>query len=515
MASKFNVQVTILEKEDTVAAGVSSGNSGLGCTGYDAPPGSLEQRLLRRSIQIHQNLYRSFGLSHEHVRKCGSLVVAWTNTELKELENVLKANKEAGDTDACILTRDELLALEPGLSPEALGAVLLPREAVVEPWLVPIAYAESARQLGVRIETSRLVTGVSLNADDAWCLHTCGSNDQSSGRSKRGEIYSRFEPNRLNNHLDDKKVFTSKIVINCAGLFGDEVERMRSRAIQTHAVTTSNHSDIDLYDPPTFTVTPRKGQYIVFKSPVPNEKTYLSDIQQLKLPQHIIEPVATEFTKGVIVWTTIYGNVIVGPTAVDVSSKCDRSTDQDTIEMLRKYAEKVIPSLKYAEIVGTYSCLRPATQYRDYQIYQIPKQNWITVGGIRSTGLTACSGIGEYVGNLYQKLKNYDEQFHENTFSEESKLLGVTESADNPDPIKAIIGKSTPQMVFPTLAQLAADYKKNINTKDMDGYVTIFGRPMRVTHPISSFGMEHYAVPSLSRDNAVSNVKEISLTSTR
>lgn len=46
-------------------------SSGLGHTGYDAPHNSLEERLLRRSIQRHANLYRSFGLSREHVRGCG------------------------------------------------------------------------------------------------------------------------------------------------------------------------------------------------------------------------------------------------------------------------------------------------------------------------------------------------------------------------------------------------------------------------------------------------------------
>ena len=55
--------VVLLEREDALAAGASSGNSGLGCTGYDAPVGSLERRLLRRSIARHPQLYRSFGLS--------------------------------------------------------------------------------------------------------------------------------------------------------------------------------------------------------------------------------------------------------------------------------------------------------------------------------------------------------------------------------------------------------------------------------------------------------------------
>ena len=51
-AVTHNASVIIIEKEDSVAAGASSGNSGLGCTGYDAPVGSLERQLLRRSIRL-------------------------------------------------------------------------------------------------------------------------------------------------------------------------------------------------------------------------------------------------------------------------------------------------------------------------------------------------------------------------------------------------------------------------------------------------------------------------------
>lgn len=97
----------VIEGEDVVGAGTSSRNSGLGCTGYDSPPGSLERQLLRRSIRLHQNLYRSFGLSHSHVQKCGSLVVAWTSEELEKLPRVLQENREAG----LWCTRNKLLII--------------------------------------------------------------------------------------------------------------------------------------------------------------------------------------------------------------------------------------------------------------------------------------------------------------------------------------------------------------------------------------------------------------------
>ena len=80
----------------------------------------------------------------------------------------------------------------------------------------------------------------------------------------------------------------------------------------------------------------------------------------------IIEPVPTDRTKGIIVWTSIYGHVIVGPTAEDVGSKTDVQNDEETIERLRSFGQEVIPELKNADYIGSYSGLRPATEHRDY-----------------------------------------------------------------------------------------------------------------------------------------------------
>ena len=186
-------------------------------------------------------------------------------------------------------------------------------------------------------------------------------------------------------------------------------------------------------------------------------------------------------SKGVFAWTTVYGNVIVGPTAVDQESLTDRSTDTDTIESLKKFGEKILPVLKKAEVVGTYSGLRPSTQYRDYQIRSHPHQQWITVGGIRSTGLSGSSGIAEYVGDLLEEMEGGEKKRVE--------MRGVTEAANNPDPLEhdRNIKHNGP---VPTLKQLAENYRHR-----GDGTVEIYGRVWHVTHPISSFGMETYPLP--------------------
>jgi glycerol-3-phosphate dehydrogenase len=60
-----------------------------------------------------------------------------------------------GNEEACILSQEELRVMEPSLSHKALGAVYCPYEAVVEPWLVAMGYAESARLNGVHMQTGQ------------------------------------------------------------------------------------------------------------------------------------------------------------------------------------------------------------------------------------------------------------------------------------------------------------------------------------------------------------------------
>lgn len=108
-------------------------------------------------------------------------------------------------------------------------------------------------------------------------------------------------------------------MVNCAGLYADTVEQMR-----TGGSSSSGEQQRGVAAAVDFTVTPRKGQFVVFSLP----RSCTSDVNSDSnaAPAHIIEPVPTQFTKGVIVFTTVYGNVIVGPTAVDQTDKRDRST---------------------------------------------------------------------------------------------------------------------------------------------------------------------------------------------
>jgi glycerol-3-phosphate dehydrogenase len=134
-----------------------------------------------------------------------------------------------------------------------------------------------------------------------------------------------------------------------------------------------------------FRVTPRRGELIVF------------DKLASGLVNHVILPVPTEKTKGVLISPTVYGNLLLGPTADDVEDKTDRSTTETGLASLMEAGERIVPRLVRQEVTATYVGLRAATQHRDYQLRAYPEQRYICAGGIRSTGITGSMGIAEWV----------------------------------------------------------------------------------------------------------------------
>ena len=148
------------------------------------------------------------------------------------------------------------------------------------------------------------------------------------------------------------------------GLFGDELEKMRLRAL-VHSTPEGNAEPARAAPPPPFTVTPRKGQFAVFrpKADLPGPGPGPAAVDWLS-PAMIVEPVPSSRTKGVILWRTVYGTVVVGPTATDQQSKEDRSTDAATMGELIAHARRVMPGLQHWEVIGSYAGLRPSTEHR-------------------------------------------------------------------------------------------------------------------------------------------------------
>ena len=154
-------------------------------------------------------------------------------------------------------------------------------------------------------------------------------------------------------------------LVNAAGLASDEVDRMLGHR--------------------GFTVTPRRGQLVVF------------DKLARTLVSHILLPVPTARGKGVLVAPTVYGNVLLGPTAEDLDDKTDTGSTDAGLAALREHGRRILPALLDEEVTPIYAGLRAATEHGDYQVDVHPEQRYVCVGGIRSTGLTASMALAEHV----------------------------------------------------------------------------------------------------------------------
>ena len=331
------ISCVLLEKDADILSGASKGNSALLHTGFDAPPKSLELQCIQAGYLEYLDIRQKLNLP---LLETSALVVAWTEQELAALDAIVEKAHANNLQDVKLQSQTEIRIREPQISKAALGAVLVPGEHVIDPWSAPLAYAHQAMAHGAVIMRNAEVKGVE-EANGEWRV-----------ANRAGDVFAR-------------------VVINAAGLYGDHVEA--------------------LVHEPSFTIKPRKGQFVVFDKPA------------AKLVRSIILPVPSERTKGVVVFRTIFGNLAIGPTAEETEERTNPSTDSATLEKLKARAIEIVPALKDIDVTAIYAGLRPATEHKDYVIEAHKNKNWITVAGIRSTGLTGSLGIAQHVAKLYTK----------------------------------------------------------------------------------------------------------------
>jgi glycerol-3-phosphate dehydrogenase len=220
------------------------------------------------------------------------------------------------------------------------GALAVPGEAVTDPVVYTLALAAAAVAAGAEVRTHARVVAIRRRHDRLWLTLAGG-----------GEVACR-------------------VAVNCAGLHADDVARMAGDD--------------------SFAIYPRKGAFLVFDPP---------DGRAL---ERILLPVPTKRTKGVLVFPTIDGRVVAGPTAHDQEDKADWSVRPPAREELLAKARAMLTALEGAEPVASYAGLRPAGRGgANYVIgASTACRGLVNVAAIRSTGLSASLGIGEYVAGL-------------------------------------------------------------------------------------------------------------------
>jgi len=289
-------------------------------------------------------LKRSYPLMEKFMKETGSpfelvggLLIAWNDEQLHTLPKLLEKAVQNGDTDCYVIDENDIYRREPHLGEGALGGMVVPREGILCTFTIPLACATQAVVNGVALKLNFRVQSIKTEDD----VHIISGEAES--------VLARW-------------------VINAAGLYSDEI---------------NSHFGYE-----NFKVTPRRGELIIY------------DKLARSLVNHVLLPVPTAITKGVLISPTVYGNILLGPTAEDLPDKTATNTSENGLQSLLEKGAKILPELLAEEVTATYSGLRAATEHSDYQIAIHADQRYICAGGIRSTGISASLGIAEYAADL-------------------------------------------------------------------------------------------------------------------
>lgn len=331
--SKYDLKCVLVEKEPDVALGTTKANSAILHAGFDAPTGSLKAITNVRGNKLYHELEKELDLD---IKWTGSLVAATTDEEMETLQELLKRGHANGVEGLQILSKEEVLEQEPNLT-TVKGALWAPSAGVCWPFGVAIAFAECAVQNGAEVIRDCRVLGFVKEEGKIVGVET------------------------------SKGTIAAKYVVNAAGVYADEVAKLAGDD--------------------TFTITPRKGEYILF------DKTACSS-----LVYGVVFPTPTKKSKGILVCTTTHGNTFIGPNANEMDSKEDLAVTAEGMNEIMTSARKLIPNLPMGAAITQFAGLRAVSSTGDFILGASDKvENLYNAAGMQSPGLTAAPAVGEMI----------------------------------------------------------------------------------------------------------------------
>lgn len=330
--SKYDLRCVLVEKEPDVAVGTTKANSGVLHAGFDAPTGSWKQKTNVRGNELYHQLQDELDLD---IKWTGSLVVATSGEEVQQLQVLLERGKANGVPGLQILTKEEVLEKEPNLT-TARAALWAPTAGVVWPFGCAVAFAECAVQNGAEMIRDCAVTGFVKEDGGVTVVNTT------------------------------KGAIRTKAVINAAGLYAEEIARLAGDA--------------------SFTITPRKGEYVLF------DKTAASS-----LVYGAVFPCPNKKSKGILVCTTTHGNTFIGPNANEQESKEDTSVTSAGMDEIINGARKLVPNLPMGACITEFAGLRAVSDTGDFILGASRVPGFFNAAGIQSPGVAAAPAIAEVI----------------------------------------------------------------------------------------------------------------------
>ena len=277
---------------------------------------------------------------HFPIKRNGSFVCAFSEEEKAHIKELYDRGIENGVKDMEILDAKQIHELEPHVGDNVVGALYAKTGGIVCPYGLTIAAAGNAMDNGAELLLNFEVESI---------------------KSENG-VYTITSA--------DGKNVKAKYVINSAGIYSDKVARM--------------------VGDDSFNVHPRVGEYMILDK----DSGYLCERTIFRTP--------TKMGKGILVSPTADGNIILGPTSEDKTDKEDKSTTPEGLALVARQALEDTPDAPLRNVITSFTGLRSCGDSGDF-IIKLSAENFISLGGIESPGLTSAPAIAKYIVTMLKK----------------------------------------------------------------------------------------------------------------
>ena len=280
-------------------------------------------------------------------KRNGSLVACIHEEDMDKLQELMDRGIKNGVKGLRIVDKKEAHELEPNLSDNVVAALYAPTGAIVCPFGLTIALAENAAANGVEFKLNTEVTEIVRNGEN-WIVKT------------------------------DKGDMETKTVINAAGVYADKFHNMVSEK-KIH-------------------ITARRGDYCLL------DKTAGEHVS------HTVFQLPGKYGKGVLVTPTVHGNLLVGPTAIDVEDKENTATTRTGLDELAEKAGRAVANIPMRQVITSFAGLRAHEDGHEFIIGEVEDaKNFVDVAGIESPGLSSAPAIGAMVKDIVVSMMGLEE----------------------------------------------------------------------------------------------------------
>ena len=343
--SRYKVNACVLEKEEDVCCGTSKANSAIVHAGYDAANGSLMAKLNVRGNELMEGLSKELDFPFQ---RNGSLVICRAEEDLPNLQTLYERGIKNGVKDLRIISREEVLEMEPNITENVVAALYAPTGGIVCPFHLNIALAENANANGVEFIFNTEVLDIK-KIDDHFELQT------------------------------SQGLYKTRYVVNAAGVYADKFHNMVSEN-KIH-------------------ITPRRGDYCLL------DKTAGAHVGCT------IFALPGKLGKGILVTPTVHGNLLVGPTAVNIEDKEGVNTTAAGLEEVIRKAGETVKDIPMGQVITSFAGLRAHEDNHEFIIKETEDcKGFIDCAGIESPGLASSPAVGEMVAGILKDLMELEEK---------------------------------------------------------------------------------------------------------